>query len=75
MVFGFGRHLLNEGVIEERFGLKVVLNSVDHKSLRSIDKTSLGSVPKQTLEQVSREKHPSRRKVGLSFNLFVAVGR
>jgi uncharacterized protein (TIGR04141 family) len=35
--------------------LKVVLNTVDPKSLRSIDKVTLGSVPKQSREQVSRE--------------------
>lgn len=46
--FGYGRHLLKDGVIEERFGLKVVLNSVEHTSLRSISKTSLGSIPKQS---------------------------
>lgn len=55
IIFGFGRHLLRDHVIEERFGLKVVLNSVDHQHLRAIDKTSLGSVPKQTREQLSRE--------------------
>jgi len=53
--FGFGRSLLNEGVIEDRFGLRVVLNAVDPKSLRSIDKTTLGSIPKQSREQMSRE--------------------
>lgn len=55
VIFGVGRHLLQEGVLEERFGLKVVLNSVDPDSLRSIDKTALGSVPKQSREQISRE--------------------
>lgn len=55
VIFGLGRHLLNEGVLEERFGLKVVLNSVDPESLRSIDKTALGSIPKQSREQISRE--------------------
>jgi uncharacterized protein (TIGR04141 family) len=55
VIFGLGRHLLADGVLEERFGLKVVLNSVDPDSLRSIDKTALGSVPKQSREQISRE--------------------
>lgn len=55
VIFGLGRHLLNEGALEERFGLRVVLNSVDPDSLRSIDKTALGSIPKQTREQISRE--------------------
>jgi uncharacterized protein (TIGR04141 family) len=53
--FGLGRHLLKPGVTEDRFGLKVVLNSVDPKSLRSIDKTTLGSVPKHTREQIGRD--------------------
>ncbi|MBA3878846.1 MAG: hypothetical protein C0500_03920 [Sphingobium sp.] len=55
VIFGLGRHLLEEGVLEERFGLRVVLNSVDPESLRSIDKTALGSIPKQSREQISRE--------------------
>ena len=55
VIFGLGRHLLNDDVLEERFGLKVVLNSVDPDSLRSIDKTALGSIPKQSREQISRE--------------------
>lgn len=55
VVFGFGRHLLNEGVIEERFGLKIVLNSLDASSLRSIDKTTLGSIPKHSREQMSKD--------------------
>src|SRR5579864_4130165 len=53
--FGLGRHLLRPGVIEDRFGLKVVLNSVNPGSLRSIDKTALGSVPKHTREQIGRD--------------------
>jgi len=53
--FGLGRHLLKPGVIEDRFGLKVVLNSVNPESLRSIDKTTLGSVPKHTREQIGKD--------------------
>ena len=54
IAFGTGRYLLKDGVVEERFGLKVALNSVD-ATLRSIDKTSLGSVPKHSREQMSRD--------------------
>jgi uncharacterized protein (TIGR04141 family) len=53
--FGLGRHLLRPGVIEDRFGLKVVLNSVNPESLRSIDKTALGSVPKHSREQIGQD--------------------
>lgn len=55
VVFGIGRFLLKENVIEERFGLKVALNSADAESIRSIDKTSLGSIPKHSKEQMSRD--------------------
>jgi len=43
--FGVGRHLLKPGVIEERFGLKVVLNAVDETQLRSIDKKTCQTFP------------------------------
>jgi uncharacterized protein (TIGR04141 family) len=55
VIFGHGRYLLVDGALEERFGLLVVLNSIDPDNWRSIDKTALGSVPKQSREQVSRE--------------------
>ncbi len=52
--FGYGWTLLNPGVWEERFGLKVVLNILDSGSLRRIDKKNMSSVPKDTSEQLSR---------------------
>ena len=55
LAFGIGRHLLKDDVYEERFGLKVALNSVQSGSFRSIVKTSLGSVPKHSREQMSRD--------------------
>lgn len=73
IVFGYGRSLLNEGVIEDRFGLKVVLNTVDPKSLRSIDKTTLGSVPKQSREQVSREGVAANFGIDIEQDLLNAV--
>ena len=53
--FGYGRFMLNNGVWEERFGLKVTLNTVDPNYLRSIDKQSMSSVPKHAKEQISRD--------------------
>ena len=73
VVFGFGRHLLRDDVVEERFGLKVVLNTVDHKNLRSIDKTSLGSVPKQTREQMSRESEVADFGIDIEQDLIGSV--
>lgn len=53
--FGLGRHLINAGATEDRFGLRIVLNSLDPMSLRSIDKTTLGSIPRHTREQIGRD--------------------
>lgn len=71
--FGFGRYLLKEDVIEERFGLKVVLNAVDPESLRSIDKTTLGSIPKQTREQMSRDGGAANFGIDIEQDLINAV--
>lgn len=73
IVFGLGRHLLNDDVVEERFGLRVVLNSVSKNSLRSIDKTTLGSVPKQSREQMSRESEAANFRIDIEQDLINAV--
>ena len=73
VLFGHGRFLLEEGVLEERFGLKVVLNSIDHDSLRSIDKIALGSVPKQSREQISRESGATSFGIDIEQDLVKAV--
>ena len=71
--FGGGRFLLKEGAIEERFGLKVVLNSIKAESLRSIDKTTLGAVPKQTREQMAREVPASEFGIDIEQDLISSV--
>lgn len=55
VTFGHGRHLLNPGVWEERFGLKVVLNSIDDHSLRSIDKRTFDVISAHSRVQASRD--------------------
>lgn len=73
VVFGQGRHLLKDGVTEERFGLKVVLNSVERTSLRSIDRTALSAVPKQSREQMSRESEAASFGIDIEQDLVRAV--
>ena len=73
VTFGQGRHLLNQGVVEERFGLKVVLNTVVSDSLRSIDKATLGSVPKQSREQISRAGAADNFGIDIEQDLLGAV--
>jgi uncharacterized protein (TIGR04141 family) len=72
IAFGSGRYLLKEGVIEERFGLKVALNSVD-ATLRRVDKTSLGSVPKHSREQMSRDVGIAEFGIDIEQDLVSAV--
>jgi uncharacterized protein (TIGR04141 family) len=73
ITFGHGRHLLRDDVFEERFGLKVVLNSVARDSLRSIDKTTLGSLPKQSREQMSREGEAANFGIDIEQDLVSSV--
>lgn len=73
IAFGHGRNLLNDDVVEDRFGLKVVLNSVNRSSLRSIDKTTLGSNPKQSREQISRAAEASMFGIDIEQDLLHSV--
>jgi len=55
VTFGHGRHLLQPGVWEERFGLRVVLNSIDDHSLRSIDKRTFDAISTHSRVQSGQE--------------------
>ena len=64
LCFGRGEYLLPPDSIEDRFGLRVVLNSLKEKQLRQIRKNSLGG--KQTK---STEQAPSPSDIsGFSFD-------
>lgn len=71
--FGQGRHLLKEGVVEERFGLRVVLNSIGPEGFRSIDKTALGAVPKHSREQMGRDVAPGEFGIDIEQDLISSV--
>jgi uncharacterized protein (TIGR04141 family) len=55
ITFGHGRHLLDPDAWEERFGLRVALNSIGEKNVRSIDKRTFDSISRHSREQASRE--------------------
>jgi uncharacterized protein (TIGR04141 family) len=61
------------GVIEERFGLKVVLNLVSPDSFRNITKTTLGSVPKHSQEQMTRDVTASEFGIDVEQDLIGSV--
>ena len=54
IVFGYAKNLFAEDVLEEQFGLKIVLNSVDINSIRKISKVSIGSNQKHSQEQMPK---------------------
>jgi len=55
VTFGQGRYLLNPGCWEERFGLRVGLNSIGDSNIRSIDKVTFDAISRHSKEQASRE--------------------
>lgn len=55
ITFGQGRYLLNSQCWEERFGLRVALNSIGEGKIRSIDKRTFDAISRHSREQASRE--------------------
>lgn len=52
ITMGYGKNLLCDDVIEERFGLKVILNTIKPSSLRRISKINIGGNQKLSYEQL-----------------------
>lgn len=52
VTMGYGKYLFNENVIEDDFGLRVVLNTIKPDSLRRINKTNIGGNLKTSNEQL-----------------------
>lgn len=53
--FGQGLYLLNEDVIEEQFGIKILLNSIDKDGFRQIHTTSYAKDHKTASEQMAKK--------------------
>lgn len=73
LAFGIGHFMINDDAIEQRFGLKVVLNSAEPESFRSIEKTNLGAVPKHTREQMARGVTPADFGIDIDQDLIGGV--
>lgn len=73
LTFGQGRHLLNPGAWEERFGLKVALNCIEENHLRSIDKRTFDAIARHTRVQSSREAAPPDFGLDIEQDLLRAV--
>ena len=55
ITMGYGKFMLADDVIEDDFGLKVVLNTITPNSLRRINKTNIGGNQKTSNEQLPLE--------------------
>lgn len=73
VVFGQGRHLIRSGACEERFGLRVTLNSVDPNSLRAVDVSTLEANPFHGTRQASREATLGEFGINLDQDILRAV--
>lgn len=52
--FGYGWHCLKEGVFEEKFGLKVAINSINETSIKKVTKKNISITPKDNQEQLAK---------------------
>ena len=73
LAFGQGRHLLKVGSYEERFGLRVTLNSVDPDFLRAVDVSTLDANPFHGTRQTSREASLGEFGINLDQDILRAV--
>lgn len=53
--FGYGRHLIDQSLFIQDFGLRTALNTLDEKSLRSVDLHTLEDQPVQKKSQAARD--------------------
>lgn len=73
LTFGHGHTLLEPESWEERFGLRVALNSISEGQLRSIDKVSFDAISAHTRTQSSREASAAEFGIDVEQDLVRAV--
>lgn len=73
ITFGSGRFIFQDNVTEDRFGLKVALNSIQHDSLRSIDFNKMDGVPSIVRNQVSRLTKIENFNIDTQSNLLKSI--
>ena len=66
VTFGYGKHLIDPNLIEDNFGLKFVLNTLEPKKIRSVDLKNLDVLLRQSRVQAS--KSSSIENFGLNFD-------
>lgn len=54
LCFGYGKSMINLNTIEERFGLKTVLNCIDSQKISTIQKRDIGYTRKISIDQMPK---------------------
>lgn len=73
VTFGYGRFLIRPDAIEQDFGLKVVLNSVDPNQIKSVDARTFDELTVHTRRGVSRDSSFSAFELDVARNLLRGV--
>ena len=73
LTFGYAKPLFKEDVIEEQFGLKIVLNTAKANELRKISKQNIGGNQKQSQEQMPKTAKISDFGFNISSDLMKMV--
>lgn len=73
IAFGFGKHILNEELIDKEFGLRTALNLVDYNKFISVDKANLSDVTVLTKTQSSIKSKPDNFNLDVVSDLLYGV--
>jgi len=73
IAFGYGKHILDEELIEREFGLKTALNLVNPEEFISIDKANLSDLTLLTKTQSSRKTKPEKFNLDIISDLLRSV--
>lgn len=73
LTFGSGRYILQDNVTEDRFGLRIALNSIQYDSLRSIDFNKMDGIPSIVRNQVSRLTGIENFNINTQVNLLKSI--
>jgi uncharacterized protein (TIGR04141 family) len=73
LTFGYGRFLIHDYTIEERFGLKTTLNTLNQNSIRHIEKRTLSKNPKISREQIAKASEATDFNLDIERDLIEAI--
>jgi uncharacterized protein (TIGR04141 family) len=73
LTFGYGRGMIEDGVIESRFGLVATLNAIHPERIRSLDRRSFERVQRHSREQTSQDSGFSAFGLNVEQDLVRAV--